>query len=247
MRAIRPLIIAMMLVPTGCLDSSRIDSTCTWAERSAERLDPSSSEGRAHLRADAQLAGEIGQRFADVRYRNRADLNDPIQRECTAAMLESVARRHGVALDVVQAAQYDRIWWADVLAVYLPLGVVVAVAMHRITRRVVRSFEPEDRGIMLASIACFVVATAAIGLGVGQFWAFNVETMFLRNPHLGFRGTFVPILRHGWIAVLSLLALSTVVAVWSYRGAIALEVRPGERGRRAVPSAARAPGSRRVV
>lgn len=37
--------------------------------------------------------------------------------------------------------------------------------------------------------------------------------MFLRNEHVAFRGTFVSILRHGWIAVFSLLVLCSLVAL----------------------------------
>jgi hypothetical protein len=58
---------------------------------------------------------------------------------------------------------------------------------------------------------------ALFGLGVGQFWGFTAEGWFLRNEHVAFRAFRVPIIRHGWIAFFSLLALCTAVAAARFR------------------------------
>ena len=113
----------------------------------------------------------------------------------------------------VAEASYYRVWWADLLVVYLPLAVVVALTMDYIVRRIRRSFDPVDRLFAGACAAIFVAVVPVLGVAVGQFWAFTMEEVFLRNEHVAFRGTFVPILRHGWLALFSLLALCALVAM----------------------------------
>lgn len=206
--------LVIALLPTlGCIDSSRVNRTCTWVEESTERLDPSKRADRQHLRVDAQLAGELGVRQADVRFRQVSNLGDPIQRECTSAMIDTIARRHGLARARVLEALDYRLWWADLLVVYLPMAVLVAFGMDRIARRIRRSFDPEDRWPAIASIALFVPVVALLGLLAGQTWGFEAEGMFLRNEHIAFRASHIPIIRHGWIAYFSFLALATVVAI----------------------------------
>jgi hypothetical protein len=207
-----PLIL-LLLVSSACMDSARVNESCMWTEQSSQRLDLSRRADRDHLRADVQLAGELGVRLADVRYRGRADLADPIQERCTAAMMDTIAQRHGVAAQIVTAAAQWRVWWADLLAVYLPLAVIVAFGMDRVTRRMCHSFDPEDRRIAVASLVVLVPFTAVVGLGVGQFWGFGVESFFLRNGHVAFRAFLVPIIRHGWIGYFSMLLLCVGVAI----------------------------------
>ena len=212
MRPRIPLVV-LLLVCSACIDSPRVNQTCAWTEQSSQRLNLSRRADRDHLRADVQLAGELGVRLADTRYRGRPDLGDPIQEGCTAALMDTIARRHGVAVSVVKGAATWRVWWADLLVVYLPLAIVVAFGMDRITRRICRSFDPEDRGVAIATLALLVPMTALLGLGVGQFWGFGVESWFLRNEHVAFRAFLVPIIRHGWIGYFSMLLLCTGVAI----------------------------------
>ena len=203
----------MLVVLTACMDSSRVNARCVWVEPSSQRLDLSQPADRDHLRRDAQVAGDLGVRAADVHFRSRPDLGDPIQQACTARMLDTIATRHQVPRASVVAASYARVWWGDLLVVYLPLAVVVGLAIDAIVHRVRRSFDPEDRVVAGVCTAVFVAIVPVLGLGVGQLWAFTMEGVFLRNEHVAFRGAFVPILRHGWIAVLTLLALCIVVAM----------------------------------
>ncbi len=201
-----------MLMATACIDSSRVNTTCTLIDPWTERLDLERAADREHLRVDAQLAGELGQRLADVRFRNRPDLGDPIQERCTSALMDTIARRHGIGLGAVKAAATGRVWWADLLAVYLPLAVVAGLAMDGVTRRVCRSFDPEERMLAIASAVIFVPVTALLGLGLGQVWGFRVEGWYLRNEHVAFRAFLVPIIRHGWIGYFTLLGICSAVA-----------------------------------
>lgn len=207
------VLIVVLGTLTACVDSSRVNARCVWVEASSQRLDLSQAADRDHLRGDAQVAGELGVRASDVHFRSNPDLGDPIQQACTARLLDTIASRHQVARVSVVAAAYARVWWGDLLVVYLPLAVVVALAIDAIVRRIRRSFDSEDRLLAGACTAVFVAIVPVLGLGVGQLWAFTMEGVFLRNEHVAFRGTFVPILRHGWIAVFSLLALCILVAL----------------------------------
>jgi hypothetical protein len=203
----------LLIVSASCIDSSRVNQSCTWSEASARRLDLSRAADREHLRQDVQLAGELGVRAADVRFRHRPDRGDPIKQACTSAMIDTIARRHGLSHARVAEASYDRLWWADLLAVYLPLAVVLAVGTDYIVRRVRRSFDPEDRLMAAVCVVLLGAVVALLGVGVGQFWAFTIEAAFLRDEHIAFRGSLVPILRHGWRAYLSLLGFCALVAL----------------------------------
>ncbi len=206
-----------LLMATACIDTSRVNTTCSLIDPLTERLDLTRAADREHLRVDVQLAGELGQRAADIQFRSRPDLGEPIQERCTSALLDTIARRHGIGLSAVKAAATDRVWWADLLSVYLPLAVVAALAMDGVTRRICRSFDPEDRMVAIASAVILVPVTALVGLGLGQMWGFSVEGWYLRNEHVAFRGFFVPIIRHGWIGYFALLGICSAVASARFR------------------------------
>ncbi len=198
---------------TGCIDSSRVNATCSWLDPSTAPLHLDRAADREHLRIDAQLAGELGQRLADVHFRNRPDLGHPIQQRCTNALNDTIARRHRLSRSVVDDARTYRVWWVDFLSVYLPLALVVGFAMDAVTRRICRSCDPDDRTMAILSVMVFVPVTALLGLAVGQIWGFTVEGWYLRNEHVAFRGFLVPIVRHGWIGGFSLLGLCAATAV----------------------------------
>lgn len=231
--------VVVFLTLTACMDTARVNARCEWVEASFERLGLAKAADADYLRRDVQVAGELGVRAADVQFRTQPDFGDPIQRACTAAMLDTIARRHGLARTRVLEASYARVWWADLLVVYLPLATVVALAMDRIVRRIRRAFDPVDRVIAGACVAAFMAVVPVLGLGVGQFWAFTMEGVFLRNEHVAFRGTFVPIVRHGWVALFALLALCALIALrrmsrnplgrveHSYASYLSAPVRPG--------------------
>lgn len=130
------------------------------------------------------------------------------------ALVDRMIARHGVTRAQIHAAERDRVWWVDFLAVFLPIGLLAAVAADYITRRVCRSFEPDDRVIATVSIVLLVPIVALLTLGVAHFWEFAVEGWRLRNGHVSNRAFFIPIVMHGWIAYLvSLMICASVAAV----------------------------------
>lgn len=206
------LAVALSVLVCGCIDSSRVNSTCTWSDSLHRRLDLTQRADRDHLRQDAEVANELMVRAGDAHSRNRPDIARPYRDACTTALVDTIIARHGVTRAQIHAAERDRVWWADFLAVFLPLGLLGAFAVDYITRRVCRSFEPDDRVIATVSIVLLVPIVALLTLGVANFWEFAVEGWRLRNEHVSNRAFFIPIVVHGWIAYFVSLTICASVA-----------------------------------
>jgi hypothetical protein len=196
---------------TGCIDASRINRRCQWTDGSAAKLDLTRASDREHLRQDAQVAWEIAQRYADVRYRTRPTLARPLLDACRAAMYDSIVSRHGVTVADIETATVARIWWIDVALVFLPMIAITAIAMDATTREIRRSVEqPSARTVVTATSVGLV---ALIATGVMQMWAMMLETWRLRNEHIAGRAFVVPSVAHRGIAFASLFAVAVVVAL----------------------------------
>ena len=218
----RAHVVAMLLFSgsvagTGCIDASRVNTECRWSDGSAEKLDLNRSSDREHLRMDVKVAGELGVRMADVKFRNRPDLNEPIQLRCRQALFDTIVQRHGVTRANIAAAAASRVWWADILAVFLPMAIVIGFVMDRVTRRLCRSFESDDVTIATISLLALIPVVALLGMGLTQFWAFSAESAFLRNGHVSFRAFEIPAVAHGWITFFAALVICTVTAIWRFR------------------------------
>lgn len=200
-------------ITTACIDSTRVNTECRWVDTVNRPLDLSRASDRDHLRMDAKLAGELGLRQADVRYRNVPRLAGPIRHRCTDALYASIITRHAVTRTQIDAATRARVWWADILAVLLPAALLIAIMMDIATRRVCRGFAEEDRTMATVCIVALTPLVALLGLGVTQFWAMAIEAWFLRNGHVSFRAAEVPAIAHGWMTYFACLAVCAIVAV----------------------------------
>lgn len=202
----------ILVCATACMDESRVNTDCRWSDSPPRQLDLTRADDRDHLRVDVKVAGELGVRKADVRYRGVASLNAPIRTACINALYDSIALRHGVSLTQIRAAQGDRIWWVDAMTVFVPMAVLVALGMGWVVRRICTSFEPEDRVIVTLAIVALVPVVALVGAGIAQFWGMTVESMLLRNGHVSFRAFQVPAIAHERLTFLGALAVSGVTA-----------------------------------
>lgn len=217
MQRIAIIVVAVLaLCASGCIDATRVNDECRWSDSRSGALDLSNSADRDHLRMDAKIAGELGLRLADLRYRNVPRLAGPIRDGCTNALFDSIIARHGVSLAQSRAAMRYRVWWADILTVFLPLAILIALAMDVVTRRVCRAFSSDDRAMANVSIILLTPIVALLGLAVTQFWAIGVEAWFLRNGHVSFRAFETPSVAHGWITYFASLALCVTVATTRY-------------------------------
>ena len=202
----------LALTTTACIDATRVNTQCRWTDSVERHLDLGNAADRDHLRMDAKLAGELGLRLADLRYRNVPRLASPIRHACTDALYDSIIARHAVTRVQIDTATRARVWWADILAVLLPAALLLAVAMDVVTRRVCRSFEEQDRTMALVSITVLTPMVALLGLGITQFWSMAIEAWLLRNGHVSFRVAEIPAIAHGWLTYWGCLAVCAIVA-----------------------------------
>ena len=202
-----------LVTTTACIDATRVNAKCEWVDSVSRPLDLSRASDRNHLRMDAKLAGELGLRLADLRYRNVPRLAAPIRHRCTDALFDTIIVRHAVTRPQIQDAVRSRVWWADILAVLLPAAVLIAFAMSFVTRRVCAAFAEDDRTIATISIIALTPMVALLGLGATQFWAMGVESWFLRNGHVSFRAFEAPAIAHGWLTYFGCLTLCVGIAL----------------------------------
>lgn len=223
----------------GCIPPDRVNASCVWREGADALGAPGTYARRAHLTADARLAQELGVRYADAAVgRPPPVMNDweRAERQCTGAALDAAVRRHardGVTRADLDALRGARDWWFDLLAVFVPAGVLFALASRGIARRVAAAGDG-DFGVPTAVLAVLTPAVAGIALGVTLEWGWLAEMLRLRNNHISYRGGQLPTSRHPWLVAAVAAAVFAVAAV--------VEVRRMRRAARSAPRGrARAP------
>jgi hypothetical protein len=154
LRAVALVVVAVGTVGiAGCMDSTRVNVMCQWSDSLDRPLDLTQRFDREHLRIDAEIANELMVRFGDVRYRNRPDLARPLRDQCMTAMVDTIVARHHVTRAQITKAEFKRVWWADILAVFLPFAIVGALVTDAVTKRVCAHFDSSDRVMAIVSAA----------------------------------------------------------------------------------------------
>ena len=194
-------------LPVGCIDAGRVNRECHWTDASSGPLHLDRAADREHLRQDAQVAWEVGQRYADVRYRTTPLLARPLLVACRSAMFDSIVERHAVTRADVDRATRARRWRVDILAVFLPMLTLAVLAALLATRELERLTGKGSRPAVAQALLIGVVALIMTGLM--QIWAMGVETWRLRNEHIAGRAFVIPSVVHPAIA---LAAMVLVVA-----------------------------------
>ena len=222
MRAVQVLVSALLaglsIIATGCIDASRVNSTCRWSDTPLRTLDLRRASDREHLRADVQLAWELGVRFGDVRFRTVAAKEQPLMEQCRGALYDSIMARHGVTRADIARASTARLWWVDIVLVFLPMIALTLLVMDQITRRVRHAFG-NDRRMATIAAAFFVAIVALVAAGVTQCWAISLESFRLRNEHVSGRAFVLPSVTHRWMTLAVAFALCLMVALWRFRRA----------------------------
>lgn len=210
------LTVSLTVSLTGCIDRTRVNDSCRWSDRVSGPLDLSTQQGREHLRVDAEIANELMVRYGDAHVRHRPDLQRPYREQCRRDLIDSIIARHDVTRAQFTAAERDRVWWADLLLVFLPMAVLAAIATAFITRRICRSFDPEDRVVAGATAALLAVLATGLALAVTNVWAFSVEGWRLNDGHVSNRAFLIPIVTHPWLctAGAALICLSTAAVTF---------------------------------
>jgi hypothetical protein len=175
----------------GCIDRSRINSTCTWSGDTPFHLDSRNAAHRDHLVADAHLAEELAIRYADVEVGRRfgvehhgglLDGGHP-RRECLSRMLQAIENDHGATSEQVQLARggRNRSFDAAVALLFLPLYVLASIAA---SRRLARRFPPDERFARLVATGLVSVAVSFLGLQCLRLWGGVWETIRVGNGHM---------------------------------------------------------------
>lgn len=211
-------LIAVLLL-SGCIDESRVNSECRWTDSVSGPVDLTTRAGREHLRVDVEIANELMVRYGDVYGRNRPDLQRPHRAQCERDLTDTIMARHAVTRGQIKAAERDRVWWVDILAVFLPMSVLAVAATDYTTRRVIRSFDPEDRLIAGCVSGVLALLGAGLTLAVTNFWAFNVEGWRLRNEHVSHRAFLVPLVTHPYVCAAVAIVLCVATAIVRFRRA----------------------------
>jgi hypothetical protein len=186
----------LAVVSLGCIDQSRINATCTWSDSVSGPLNLSTRVGRSHLRRDAEVLNELMVRYGDAHGRARPDMQRPYRQHCTQALTDTLIARHGVTLAQIRSAERDRVWWADVLFVFLPVALFGVAGTVYATRLVCGGFDSESRGIAAVMVGVVALAVSGVTLGVANFWSFGVESWRLYNGHVSNRAFLIPIATH---------------------------------------------------
>lgn len=198
----------------GCIDAARVNPECHWTDASSGPLNLDRAADREHLRQDAQVAWEVGQRYADVPYRTQPLLARPLLDACRSAMFDSIVARHVVTRAAVDRATSARKWPVDIITVFLPmLAVVVLVALLAV-RELERLMGKGSRSAVAQSVLVGLVALVMTGLM--QIWAMSVETWRLRDDHLAGRVFVIPSVAHPALAIAATVIV--VAATLALRG-----------------------------
>ena len=86
----------------GCIPRDRVNTNCEWSGDSSFAFDASNAGHRQHLVEDAQLAEELGIRYADAEFARR-----DIPRRELLEMIAAAEREVAAALTALPAASLD--------------------------------------------------------------------------------------------------------------------------------------------
>lgn len=187
----------------GCIDAGRVNGECRWTDASSGPLNLDRAADREHLRQDAQVAWEIGQRYADRRYRHEPLLARPLLDACRGAMFDSIAARHAVTRADVDLATRARRWPVDIATVFLPMlaaAILVALLAAREGERLMG--KGSASAVAQSVLVCLVALVMA---GLMQIWAMGMETWRLQNEHIAGRVFVIPSVAHPAITVAAMV------------------------------------------
>jgi len=210
------------LLLSGCLDRSRLNASCAWiGDTTSAALDVAITADRRHLANDVRIAGENATRYRDsvkvyagFAAAGRRDV------ECLDRLYATIGAQHGVRRGDIDAAAGMRDIPLDVALVYFPIGALFLFVSLRLCRRHFRRMPPPgERWTVLVGVAWLGLAASAVATAVAYLYSWNVDTVRLRDFHISFRASYLPIGRHPWLSFLAALTLFAVAGVSEYRAA----------------------------
>jgi len=198
----------------ACLPRDRINNSCVWTGDSTERSPFASGERRRHFIQDIRLAEALGFRYADsVAGRVTNPRHYRLRVGCTEASIQRIVQLHSASRAEIAGLTGVREAWIDALVVFLPMIILLLFASRVVVTRVVAGYDDEDRWVARVMLTVLAPVVAAVGVGVTQLWAWDVETIRIDDGHMGYRVFQIPAFRHEVMFWLFALALFAAVAV----------------------------------
>jgi hypothetical protein len=175
----------------SCLDSNRVNKTCTWSGDAQFPIDPQNELQQTHLVADVQLAEDLAIRYADAEflrlygYEAHGGLidNHRVLNECMASLVARIENNHAVTSSEVALARGKRDVRFDSVAAlsFLPIYLVgAAVASRRLYQR----FSADQPVVRWSAVGFASVAASALGFQLVQLWLAVWEAIRVRNGHM---------------------------------------------------------------
>jgi hypothetical protein len=207
---------------SGCLDPSRLNARCEWTGDTASApLDMTIAADRRHLANDVRIAGENGTRYRDsVQIHFGFAAGGRLDFECLDRLYATIGTLHGVRRVDIDAAAGMRDIPLDVALVYLPTGALFCFVALRMSRGYFRRMPPPgERWTVLVGVAWLGLGASAVATAVAYLLSWNVDTVRLRDFHISFRASYLPIGRHPWLSFLAALIVFAVASWYEYRAA----------------------------
>jgi hypothetical protein len=78
---------------------------------------------------------------------------------------------------------------------------------------------PGERWTVLVGVAWLGLGASGVATAVAHLHSWNVDTVRLRDFHISFRASYLPIGRHPWLSFLAAIAVFAVASAYEYRAA----------------------------
>jgi hypothetical protein len=175
----------------GCIPRDRVNDRCEWTEEAGATLDLRNRAHQTHLVEDAQLAEELGIRYADAEHGRRFGVahhgglleGGRVRADCLAEMFQAVETAHDVTPAQVQLARGRRNGTYD-LAVALLFVPFYLLCATLVSGRLARRFPSDERLAALVATGLVSIAAALAGQQVFRLWGAVWEVVRVGNGHM---------------------------------------------------------------
>ncbi len=175
----------------GCIPRDRVNTACEWTGDTSVTVDPGNPTHWAHLVEDAQLAEELGIRYADAEHGRRFGVehhgglveNGRVRQACLSEMFAAIERNHGVTPDRIRAARGHRNAAFDIAVVVLFVP-FYAVAAGVACRRLYGRFGADAGYVRWGAVGVASVAASLLGTQCLRLWAGVWEAIRVGNGHM---------------------------------------------------------------
>ena len=176
---------------------------------------------RRHLATDVRIAGENATRYRDsVKAHFGFAAAGRLDVECLDRLSATIGAQHGVRRADIDDAATMRDVSLDVALVYFPVGIVFLFVSSRMSRRLFSRMPPHgERWTVPVRVVWLGLVASAAATAVAYLHSWNIDTMRLRDFHISFRASYLPIGRHPWLSFLGAISVFGIASLYEYGAA----------------------------